>query len=130
MNRKLIASGLIFILFSIILGAFAAHGLESAGVEKDQIDSFETGVRYLFISGISFLAWVGLRPYIDIEFNLSYRFVFWGTLLFSASIFMLVISPLFGFNINEYIGPITPIGGFMMILGWFVFTVKYLRTIL
>lgn len=130
MNKKLIASGLIFILFSIILGAFAAHGLESAGVEKDQIDSFETGVRYLFISGISFLAWVGLRPFIDIEFNLSYRLVFWGTLLFSISIFLLVVLPILELNFNQYIGPVTPIGGFMMILGWFIFTVKYLRTIL
>ena len=129
MKKKLILSGLIFIILSIILGAYAAHGLENAGVASKQINSFETGVRYLFISGISFLAWVGLRPHLDFEFQLSYRFVMWGTILFSGSIFLLVLTPLFNLSYNHILGPITPIGGFLMILGWFILLVKYIRTL-
>ena len=45
MNKTLLITGAILGVLGIILGAFAAHGLEKL-VDADAIKSFETGVRY------------------------------------------------------------------------------------
>lgn len=130
MVKKLIFVGILFILIGILLGAFAAHGLKSAGVSENQISSFEVGVRYLFISGFGFLAIASLRDHLDFLLKLNFRSILWGTILFSGSIFLLVLLPLVGVSAQKYLGPVTPIGGVIMILGWFSLLVKYTRTLL
>lgn len=130
MVKKLILVGIVFVFVGILLGAFAAHGLKSAGVASEQIASFDVGVRYLFISGLGFLAIAGIREHLDFLLKLHFRSIFWGTILFSGSIFLLVVLPLFGFLVQKYLGPVTPIGGLIMILGWFTLLVKYIRTLI
>ncbi len=46
------------------------------------------------------------------------RWVFVGICLFSGSIYLLVFNAIFQFPINAFLGPITPIGGLLMIVGW------------
>lgn len=129
MEKKLIFVGLLFVFIGILLGAFAAHGLESAGVEAKQIASFEVGVRYLFITGLGFLAIAGIRSHFDFLLKLNFRSILWGTVLFSGSIFLLVLLPLMGVSAQKIIGPITPIGGGLMLIGWFSLLVKFVRTL-
>ncbi len=45
MNKKLLITAAILGILGIVLGAFAAHGLEKV-LDKEAIDTFETGVRY------------------------------------------------------------------------------------
>ena len=45
MNRTILLTGTIMGMVAIVLGAFGAHGLEKL-VDKDAVDTFETGVRY------------------------------------------------------------------------------------
>lgn len=45
MNKTLLTTGAILGILGIILGAFAAHGLQKL-VDADAIATFETGVRY------------------------------------------------------------------------------------
>mgnify|MGYP000052722758 CR=1 FL=1 len=127
-ERKLIISGLLFLILSIVLGAFAAHGLSKMVESEDQIKSFDTGVRYLFVSGIGLLVIAALREKFDFLLTVEYFLIFWGTVIFSGSIFILVIAPHFEWNISKIFGPITPIGGLAMILGWVVLLIKYMRT--
>lgn len=126
--RKFVLIGLIFVLISIILGALGAHYIEKIGVEVDQLHSYNTGVRYLFYNGLGALAIAALEERFDFNLKLHYRSILWGTVLFSGSIFLLVLLPIAGVEINNYVGPITPIGGLIMIYGWFTFTVKYIRS--
>lgn len=128
MLQKLILAGLIFIFLSITLGAFAAHGLEAMNVASDQIDSFNVGVRYLFYNGLGMLAIAGIHDKLDFTLKAQYRGVLWGTIIFSVSIFGLVLLPILDINFNNFLGPITPIGGVIMIFGWFTLMVKYIRT--
>src|SRR5690554_1964724 len=51
-----------------------------------------------------------------------------NTYLFSGSIFSLVLLPVIGIDINKFLGPITPIGGVVMIFGWLVLLIKHLAT--
>ncbi|MGB0934067.1 MAG: DUF423 domain-containing protein [Lishizhenia sp.] len=127
MDKKLITTGFAFITVAIALGAFAAHGLKTTGVPADKIESFQTGVRYLFYSGFGFLLLVPLQDKFDFMFNTQYRQIFWGTLLFSLSIFTLVLLPILELSTPRFLGPITPIGGILIFIGWFSLLVKYLR---
>jgi uncharacterized membrane protein YgdD (TMEM256/DUF423 family) len=71
----------------------------------------------------------GLREKFDFLMKFHFRMIFFGTIIFSFSIFTLAISPLLELNINKFLGPITPIGGALMILGWFTLFIKYLRQV-
>lgn len=130
MTRKFITTGLFFIVFGIILGALAAHGLKKIGIKNEQIESFEVGVRYLFYNGIGFLAIAGIRKHIDFLLKLHYRSIMWGTILFSGSIFLMVVLPVLEISINDILGPITPIGGVLMIIGWGTLLIKHLRNVI
>jgi uncharacterized membrane protein YgdD (TMEM256/DUF423 family) len=43
-----------------------------------------------------------------------------GILLFSGSIYLIALSDIWGLN-TKILGPLTPIGGLCIILGWTVF---------
>jgi len=106
----------------VALGAMAAHALSSR-LDAELMKSFETGVRYQLIHG---LALIILPIVLNVERVKDSKYIFrlllWGTVCFSGSIYLLATKSLFGNpNILEYIWPITPIGGVLLILGW-IFT--------
>lgn len=127
-NKKLIIVGLIYIPLGIILGAMGAHYLETIGVPADKINSFEVGVRYLLYTGIAFLALAGIVDKFSFRIRTTFRLVMWGSILFSGSIFGLTLLPVFGIENVKILGPITPLGGVLMIVGWLILLVKFLRT--
>ncbi len=127
-ENKFILIGLIFIVLGIILGAMGAHYLETIGITEEKIKSFATGTSYLFYNGIGALAIGGVAHKFDFKLSLQYKFILWGTILFSGSIFALVLLPVAGIQINKFIGPVTPLGGLIMIIGWLTLLIKYLRT--
>ncbi|HLW29392.1 MAG TPA: DUF423 domain-containing protein [Brumimicrobium sp.] len=126
-DKKFILLGLIFIVLGIILGAMGAHYLETIGIDELQIKSFGVGTSYLFYNGLGLLAIAGIYNKFDFELIAPFRSIMWGTILFSGSIFCLVLLPVTGIEINKFIGPITPIGGIIMIFGWLVLLIKFLR---
>lgn len=127
-DKKFILIGLIFIVLGITLGAMGAHYLETIGIAEEKIQSFSTGTSYLFYNGLGSLAIAGIAHKFDFKLSMHYRAILWGTILFSGSIFGLVLLPVVGIEINRFIGPITPIGGLVMIFGWLTLLIKYLRT--
>ena len=120
MNKNIMAWGTAFALTAVILGAFGAHALKEL-LNNNQLASFETGVRYQMYHGIVLL-------FIGISFNkirktaLISKLLASGTILFSFSIYLLNIQDLIGISIS-FLGPITPIGGALLIGGWFIFYV-------
>lgn len=115
MNRTLVIIGSSFILFGIVLGALGAHALKKI-VEEAQLLSFETGVRYMIYQGLALLT-LGLSAEKIPNLKWPSRLMVSGTLLFSVSIFFLAIQVPTGLNLR-FLGPITPIGGVLMISGW------------
>jgi len=105
------------------LGAYQAHGLqgflETRGLEADlvikRLGNFEVGVRYQFYHALAFIAFAGLAPpYWTRPFQLAVSLLAVGTLVFSGSLYLLVV-----LNI-PVLGAITPLGGVMQIAGWIV----------
>lgn len=101
---------------AIILGAFGAHGLKNL-VDAEKIESFKTGVLYHLIMCLGLLI-VRFSSDFSEKTVPSFRLIFIGLILFSGSIYILVFNSLFQWPINAFIGPITPIGGLLMITGW------------
>ena len=121
MDRKFVITGIILLFTSIILGAFGAHGLKKVLFDfPEKIASFETGVRYQ----MNLLLPLEKRSF----FSLKTPFILWvfGTLFFSFSIYFLALQPVLGVSL-KFLGPITPLGGLLLILGWVIILIKYLK---
>jgi uncharacterized membrane protein YgdD (TMEM256/DUF423 family) len=125
MNKKLLVTGSILGLISIILGAFASHGLEKS-VTPDDIETFQVGVRYQMYHAL-FLLFVGIAPQIQMRTKkVMFYLVIVGVLFFSGSIYGLSTNELSGFDFKT-IGFITPIGGLLLILSWIVMLLDFLK---
>jgi uncharacterized membrane protein YgdD (TMEM256/DUF423 family) len=127
MKKNLITTGIILVFTSIILGAFGAHALEKL-VNKESLHTFEVGVRYQMYQGLGMLLLASLSNYFVFSLKFVFRLQFIGILLFSLSLYALVLVPLLGVDLKMFFGPITPIGGLLMILGWLILFVNHLKT--
>lgn len=116
MEKKILITALIFGFTSITLGAFGAHALKKVLV-LDLLTSFEVGVRYMMYHAL-FLLFISNTSYLSIEQkNIIFYLTFIGTLFFSGSIFLLSTSALTKINF-KFLGPITPLGGLLLIASW------------
>ena len=101
---------------AVVFGAFGAHALEKI-LTTAQLKSFETGVKYQFYHAIVLLI-IGFNFTLEntSEKYMVYSFML-GILLFSFSIYGLVISSAKNKKLR-FLGPVTPLGGLLLIIGW------------
>jgi uncharacterized membrane protein YgdD (TMEM256/DUF423 family) len=123
MNHLAIIFGAIFGFLAILLGAFGAHLLQKK-LSKEQLQSFETGVKYQMYHAIVLLV-LGfhLNTEVTVDKYIIYSFII-GVVLFSFSIYGLVISSANNRKL-KFLGPITPLGGLFLALGWGLLIYKY-----
>lgn len=123
--RKLITNfGFINCLIAVVLGAFAAHFLKANLTEK-ALGIFETGVRYQFYHGFALIfTGILMKLYNTESFKISGWLFIIGTLFFSGSLYLLALRNLININVN-WVGPITPIGGVLFILGWLLLVINF-----
>lgn len=97
---------------AVALGAFGAHGLK-ARVPADLLAVFETAARYHLVHALAIVAvaWAAERFPGTCTTAAGWLFVA-GILLFSGSLYALVLTGVRG------LGAITPLGGLMLIAGW------------
>lgn len=96
----------------VMLGAFAAHGLKSR-LSTALLNAFETGVTYQFYHALALLiVALWLKQTQSVWLVASGYFWLVGVLLFSGSLYALALTGV------KWLGPITPLGGLMFILGW------------
>lgn len=126
MERKIIATAAFLGLTAIILGAFGAHALKNY-LTPEQLISFETGVKYQMYHAL-FLLFLGLSAVFltDKTKKLMYWLVVLGVAFFSGSIYLLTTKNVTGIDF-KFLGPITPIGGTLLIVAWGILFVKVLN---
>ena len=66
--KKMLVTGVIFIIVSIVLGAFGAHALKSH-LSADRLASFETGVKYQMYHGLGLLLLAILTKHIQLSWK-------------------------------------------------------------
>ena len=107
---------ILFCLSAVILGAFGAHALKEV-LSESQLSSFQTGIRYQFFHGLAILILsLNIKQFTD-RLSSIIKIMSAGIILFSFSIYLLNIQDLIGFSMS-YLGPITPIGGLLLITSW------------
>ncbi|PQJ69213.1 DUF423 domain-containing protein [Polaribacter butkevichii] len=116
MDKIALISGAIFGLTAVIFGAFGAHLLKKK-LNTEQLQSFETGVKYQMYHAIVLLV-LGfqLNQQLTLDNYIVYFFII-GILLFSFSIYGLVLSSANNKKL-KFLGPITPLGGLCLVLAW------------
>jgi len=96
-------------LLGVILGAFGAHLLKATLVRNDTVDVWHTAVLYQFVHALAMLA---LGQGTTLRFGTLASW--WiGVFLFSGSLYVLALDPS-----QHWAGPITPLGGLALIVGW------------
>ena len=98
------------------LGAFAAHGLKPI-LDPGQMETFKTGVLYHFVHVLVMLVLSLYANTNKVSIRSFYLFSA-GIICFSGSLYVLSTKHLYGGDMWNFIGPITPVGGVLFILGW------------
>lgn len=121
MERLFFVLGSISAGAAVALGAFAAHGLRSR-VTPELLSVFEVGARYHMYHALALLAagWAVARWPGGAASLAGWLFLA-GTLLFSGSLYLLVLSG------QRWLGAVTPLGGVAFIAGWLVLAWSALR---
>lgn len=116
MERFFLVSGSISGFFSVALGAFAAHSLR-ARLTLHDMEIFQTGVHYQIVHAVVLLGVaILIRLYPDAGYaRAGYAFLA-GTVIFSGSLYALVLTQV------RMFGAITPIGGVFFLVGWLLLT--------
>lgn len=113
----------------ISIGALGAHWLKTQ-LSADSLASFETGNRYHFYLNIGLILLVLLENRFEIvNFKRIFNILTIGLVLFSGSIYILATKSIHGIEAVKFLGPITPIGGLLMIASWIMlaFNIKKMK---
>ncbi|MDX9705202.1 MAG: DUF423 domain-containing protein [Weeksellaceae bacterium] len=108
---------------SVILGAFGAHAFKKI-LSVEKLQSFETGVKYQMYHALLLVA-IGLflRFKTKWEKGAAWAFII-GVFLFSFSIYLLSFADYWEINFSV-LGPVTPLGGLFMVIGWFLLLIYF-----
>ena len=121
-SSRWIAVGALWMGVAVVLGAFGAHALNERLVEADHLDDWHTAVRYQAWHAIGLML-VGVL-YRDRVFPSAVGWLLLiGSLMFSGSIYGLSLD-----GPGAVLGPITPLGGLLLIVGWLVLAWKTWRS--
>jgi len=125
MKQIVLVIGALYGVTSVILGAFGAHAFKKF-LSPEKLASFETGVKYQMYHALLLLLIGFFFSFQNsMEKNAAW-FVMAGTFLFSVSIYFLSFAGHWGVNL-KWLGPVTPLGGLLMIIGWTLLIFCFLK---
>ncbi len=107
---------------AVVFGAFGAHALKNR-LNAGQLKSFETGVKYQMYHALIMILSGLVFPFTTLLQQLMAWSFILGVIFFSFSIYGLVLSDAKGAKMR-FLGPVTPLGGLLLVLGWLLFVVN------
>lgn len=127
MHKTYLIAGALFAGLAVVLGAFGAHGLKKL-VAPETIGTFQTGVQYQMYHAFALLILaIVYQQFTNNLLHYAGLFFIGGILLFSGSLYLLVVLKAKGLIGLSGIGIITPIGGLLFITGWVLFVLGILK---
>jgi uncharacterized membrane protein YgdD (TMEM256/DUF423 family) len=120
-RRRLVALAGWTGFFAVLIGAFGAHGLEDwltsrfaapAELIAKRLDQFDVGARYHLAHAVALLAISGWSGGPRKPLRRAAWLMFAGIVLFSGSLYVLVLTNTPGW------GAVTPIGGVLWLVAW------------
>jgi len=117
-----IGIGAFWAAIGVTLGAFGAHALKDELLEAGQLETWHTAVRYQVWHALALIAYGILAERRPLAAYAGWAFLV-GSFLFSGSLYCLSRGVL-----NLVMGPLTPVGGALLISAWITFGVSALRS--
>lgn len=117
MNKRIIIFASVFGILAVILGAFGAHSLKEL-ISAKELDTWNTAVQYQFYHTLALLFLASFSRFRSRAVNAASWFFSFGILFFSGSLYLLSLKTLLNITNIVLLGPLTPIGGMLFILGW------------
>ena len=117
MNRRIILTASFFGAVAVILGAFGAHGLKSV-ISTDALSIWAKGVEYQFYHTFALLFLSTFARFRTKLVDIAYFCFTIGILLFSGSLYLLATREVLQLGFVNFIGPVTPVGGLLLVAGW------------
>jgi uncharacterized membrane protein YgdD (TMEM256/DUF423 family) len=111
--RPALVLGALFALLAVMAGAFGAHGLRGV-IDERGLEVFQTAVTYQIVHSLALIL-VAILPVAGLSrrlLGIAAGFFVAGILLFSGSLYLLVLTDL------RWMGPVTPVGGIGFTAGW------------
>ncbi len=111
--RPALICGALFALLAVMAGALGAHGLRGVISERG-LEVFQTAVTYQIYHSLALIL-ISILPIAGLSrrlLGIAAGFFVAGVLLFSGSLYLLVLTDI------RWVGPITPIGGIGFMVGW------------
>ena len=119
MHKKYLAAASIIGASGVTLGAFGAHGLQRITQDEKILHSYQTGVQYQLYHALALLALAALAASVGSKWiKWAYRSFCSGIIFFSGSLYLITYIKAYGSGNTSWVGPITPLGGSMLIAGW------------
>ncbi len=109
-------------LISVAMGAFGAHALKDI-LEPEALQSYETGVRYMMVHALVLLFLNNSTALEQKTKNTLSSLFIVGIVFFSGSIFAIQLKLVDASSIWF----ITPLGGLLLISGWFGMALAFFR---
>ena len=123
MEKNFFLAASILGLIAVVLGAFAAHGLRIA--EQHEFRKFSNRGTLQMYHAFFLCGWTDATTTPQQKKRLLWL-TFLGVLLFSGSIYLLATNSLTPINFS-FLGPVTPIGGLLLISAWGLLGVYLLK---
>jgi len=132
MNKNNMLISVIFGGTAVGLGALGAHFLKSKMhlglITADQLSAFDTATKYQLFHAIVLLIISLLSEDKSSKWlKMSISFFILGILLFCFSIYFLSTRSISGFQHLSFLGPVTPVGGLLLIIGWILIGVHAVK---
>ena len=122
MKEAVLVIGGLYGALAVVFGAFGAHALKRI-LEPGQLISFETGVRYQMYHALMLIICGIIFPFDGYSQNLMGWFFILGVFFFSFSIYGLIWNSFKGRK-SAFLGPVTPLGGTLLVMAWTLFIVN------
>jgi len=108
---------------AVAAGAFGAHGLQGR-IDPERLEVFDTAARYQMSHALALLAvaWAVAR-WPDARLSVGGWLLTAGVVVFSGSLYLLALTG------TRWLGAVTPVGGVLLIAGWFLLAWRGLRNV-
>ena len=116
MNKRILTLSALLGALAVVLGAFGAHALKSM-ISPEALENWKTAVNYQFIHVLALFG-LSLMPENRLVKAASWCFGL-GILFFSGSLYLLSLREIADLPLSV-LGPITPLGGLLFIVAWFL----------
>ncbi len=119
--KKIIVAAVIAGFLGVLAGAFGAHALADRLAETGHTGTWDTAVLYHLVHAVALLA-LGSAPVEPTARRRAGCCWLGGIGLFSGSLYALALGG------PRWLGPITPLGGLLFLMGWALVALGVMRS--